>query len=117
MTRWPLKSSSETGLPSWSGRTNGGAWAPASRFGIVILFQGIGTYVRVRSHSVVVSIDRLAACGSRRSVCNGLQWQPDGRDDPRPADLCPLSDLRRMTYLHAPDAGLVRRVGRPGDAE
>jgi hypothetical protein len=22
-----------------------------------------------------------------------LQWEPDGRDDPRRADLCPLSDL------------------------
>jgi hypothetical protein len=41
------------------------------------------------AHSVVVFIDRLTACSSRRLPAMALQWEPDGRDDPRRADLCP----------------------------
>src|SRR5215204_5173194 len=37
MTRWPLKSSSDTAVPSWLGRVNAGAWAPASSWGMVLL--------------------------------------------------------------------------------
>src|SRR5215217_7137009 len=37
MTRWPLKSASDTGVPSWSGRVNSGAVVPASSWGMVFL--------------------------------------------------------------------------------
>src|SRR5215218_9738748 len=37
MTRWPLKSASDTGVPSWSGRVNSGALVPASSWGMVFL--------------------------------------------------------------------------------
>src|SRR5829696_8867867 len=37
MTHWPLKSASDTGVPSWSGRVNSGALVPASSWGMVFL--------------------------------------------------------------------------------
>src|SRR5687768_3786463 len=37
MTRWPLKSASDTGVPSWLGRVNSGALVPASSWGMVLL--------------------------------------------------------------------------------